>query len=107
MRYQWLFHDGLISVGLAPAKATASPKSDNSHKNKMRPLKHTALIAVLCAGLASVASAHLLDPTFFTTASPIGSPSNEATYLENNFGTGGLTYLAKFDVGGSESGAVD
>src|SRR5438874_8790279 len=73
----------------------------------MRPLKHTALIAALCAGLASVASAHLLDPTFFLNPSPIGNPTDEATFLENNFGTGPLTYLAKFDVGGSESGAVD
>src|SRR6266446_1673104 len=73
----------------------------------MKPLKNTVLIAALCVGLSSVASAHLLDPTFFTTPSPIGDPSNEATYLENNFGTGPLTYLAKFDPSGSESGAVD
>ena len=81
----------------------------NASKDKqMKSFKYTALTAVLCVDLASLANAHLLNPTFFTTPSPIGSPTDEASFLETNFATGPLTYLAQFnETGANESGAVD
>jgi len=76
----------------------------------MNKLKYVAAVLIAVAGLSlQQAQAHLLDPVQFTTQNPIGSGTDENTFLQ---GQGLLPatsqFLGKFEAeGGFENGAIN
>jgi hypothetical protein len=76
----------------------------------MRMLKYLAATAIAVSGLASVASATLIDLGTRLLASPLGSPADEADFIESDQSlTFDLTYLNQFRYGAGflDDGAVD
>jgi hypothetical protein len=79
----------------------------------MNKLKYLAAVLIAVAGMGlQQAQAHLLDPTQFELASPIGSGTDENTYLQNNgFLPATSQYLGKFNRGNPnpvpENGAIN
>ena len=67
----------------------------------MNKLKYLTAILIAVVGLGlQQAQAHLLAPTQFELGSPIGSGTDENTYLQNNgFLPATSQYLGKFDRG--------
>jgi hypothetical protein len=62
----------------------------------MKIIKMLTLTAAIAATLCASASAHLIDLGTFTTATAIGSPSDETAYVSTNFNGGNpLTFLTK------------
>jgi PEP-CTERM motif-containing protein len=70
----------------------------------MKTLKHIAAIALALAVFGVPASADLIDLNQFVHDGPIGNPTNEGNYIEDNYGAPSLTYLNKFE---EDSGTFD
>jgi hypothetical protein len=89
------------------------PPNSNNTNNKqgnMRILKYLAATAIAVSGLASVASASLIDLGTRLLPSPLGSPTDEANFIETDQSlTFDLTYLNRFEYGKGflDDGAVD
>jgi hypothetical protein len=71
----------------------------------MKSIKYSFLLALFCAGLSSLANAHLTAAQQFTTPHPIGNGTDEATYLnQNGYTDDCCQFLTKYDVGSGFSG---
>ena len=75
----------------------------------MNKLKYITVILIAVGGLGlQQAQAHLLDPVQFTTNSPIGSGTDENTFLQGqNLLPGTSQFLGKFEDNGFENGAIN
>ena len=76
----------------------------------MNKIKYLAAILVAVAAFGfQQAQAHLLDPTQFFTANPIGSGTSENTFLQGQgFLPGTSEFLGKMNAGqGFENGAIN
>ena len=92
--------------GLAVSSRSKPNKSKDTNMNK---LKYITVILIAVGGLGlQQAQAHLLDPVQFTTNSPIGSGTDENTFLQGqNLLPGTSQFLGKFEDNGFENGAIN